>query len=301
MLLAAFALAALLLIVAAALVYSPRKKAVHYEDLAPGADYYLDTSTDTAVVRAGGSFGDASYQQILDDIHSHTDLRSLKTVVCERTPSGCVYNSRLVGDFMPLHLAARREPPLEGPVPHTVFMTANSHACSSKQRRRLLRLVPEDYDFSFYDHAARRALIAEFFEPRFLGAYDACLSEVYRRNIWALCVLYVHGGVFVGPRCKAVPAAVQTRELYFAGFDNCVASAPGNPLLYDILELACANVERRLYGTGASRVCGSELAYEYLERSGYGDWEAVRTRDRDDPRWRDHSAYIDDDKPVCRI
>lgn len=302
-LLVALVIATLLITVAVVVTMprQPKPNPLHYEDLAPGADYYLDVANDTVVVRAGSQFGSATYKQVVDDVYAHTDLPSLKSAVCVRTLSGCVYNSRLVRASMPLSLPARTDPPQEGKVPHTIFMSADSHACSPEQRRRLLTYLPPDYDFTFYDHAARRALVAEFFEPRILEAYDACLAESYRRNIWALCALYVYGGVFVGAVGVPLPASIQEHDLYFSGFDRFVSSVAGNPLLYEVVQLFCENVERREYGASASRVCGSALMYDHLERSGYGDWVASAARDAPEPRWAAQSAYVDDYKPVCRI
>lgn len=296
-----FMLATLVLVLVLAAVSRPAPRTlVNYEQLAPGADYYLDVATDTVVVREGGAFGSASYKQIADDAYAHSDLASLKDAVCVRTPSGCVYNSRMVRDCMPMQLSARREPPQEGGVPYTVFMTANSHACSPEARRRLLETLPAEYDFSFYDHAARRTLIAEFFEPHVLEAYDSCLAESYRRNMWALCVLYVYGGVYAA-RPARLPAEVQAYEFYFAGFDRFVSSVAGNPLVYDLLQRMCDNVRRRSYEGSASAVCGSALAYAFLETAGYGDWKAVPSTDAPEPRWDSRTVYADDYRPICKI
>lgn len=53
------------------------------------------------------------------------------------------------------------------------------------------------YHYYFYDTHQCREFLREFFSSDVLEAYDTLIPGAYRSDLWRLCVLYVHGGVYM--------------------------------------------------------------------------------------------------------
>jgi len=115
------------------------------------------------------------------------------------------------------------------------------------------------WDHWFYDDEAAEKFISKHFPPQVKEAYDALLPPAFKADLFRYCVLFIHGGVYADIDVLStgdLDIAIDDNVGFFVPndqFNAClwngfIASAPGHPILADIIETIVNNVRERFTG-----------------------------------------------------
>lgn len=164
---------------------------------------------------------------------------------------------------------------------HRVLQDDYYHSISST-----ISLNPT-YHYHFYDTYACRELIGKHLGKRVLKAYDTLIPGAYRSDLWRLCVLYVHGGIYMDLKLHPThgfndivnedtefamaveePQSTNFRPSMLTSF---MASIPRHPFLLACIEAIVDRVEKREFGVNEWDVTGP-LLYASTMQKLCGSW-----------------------------
>jgi mannosyltransferase OCH1-like enzyme len=92
-----------------------------------------------------------------------------------------------------------------------LFQTWESEYCAKsvyEATQTWKSTLPAHWKHVFHDAQMRRHFIASQMPPEVLVAYDTLLPGAYRADLWRLCVLYVHGGMYIDIDMMSTPCTV---------------------------------------------------------------------------------------------
>jgi hypothetical protein len=133
-----------------------------------------------------------------------------------------------------------------------------------------------------YDDIQSRQLIHDSFDVRILNAYDKLIPGAFKSDIWRLCVLYLHGGVYsdvhIRPVSESYPLSVIDSADYIFCIDypssksyiyNALMKSPKEShVIKQILDEIVSNVEMEYYPERDLEISGpgvhGKVLLEYL-------------------------------------
>lgn len=129
------------------------------------------------------------------------------------------------------------------------------------------------FEHHIYDNTTRREFIKEHFPPPVLYAYDSLTPGVYKTDLWAYCILYLRGGIYLD--INAVPIdgfsfnSIVECDDYFCSDNGVVNNAimiclPGNTIMKSCIETIYKNVLTRAYGSSELEPTGSHLISKFI-------------------------------------
>ena len=74
----------------------------------------------------------------------------------------------------------------------TKNLPPNLHKCVN-----MLKEKHPDFQHYLFDDTDRREFIKNNYPDEVLCAYDALIPGAYKADLWRLCVLYIHGGIYM--------------------------------------------------------------------------------------------------------
>lgn len=112
-----------------------------------------------------------------------------------------------------------------------------------------------------------REFIYKNFNSDVLKAYDTLIPGAYKADLWRYCVLYVHGGIYVDIKFKAlVDLTYFLDNEYFVHdlidgeiYNGFIVVKPKNPRLMDCILAVVENTKNRTYGKSWLSPSGPEL------------------------------------------
>lgn len=124
-----------------------------------------------------------------------------------------------------------------------------------------------------YNDEECRSLIEEHFDASILSAYDKLIPGAFKSDIWRLCVLHLHGGVYadvhIKPELKSTPNVILDSADYIFCIDypsspdyiyNALMKFPkGSQLALDILHRIAENVANEIYPKSDLEISGPGL------------------------------------------
>lgn len=178
----------------------------------------------------------------------------------------CIYDSQTVLPHLRHYIPPRvKSVNRKHKIPALLFQSFNHsvlHEDYYKVISHTLRLNPH-YEYHFHDTLSCQKLLRDNFEPNVLQAYNDLIPGAYRCDLWRLCALYVHGGVYMDLKlCPYLPfddmfdvdtdiilsverfGIEYPEESIFNGF---LAASPRHPLLYSYIQEIVRRVESRGY------------------------------------------------------
>ena len=165
----------------------------------------------------------------------------------------------------------------EGKIPNNIFQGFNHRVLDEifyDSIQQTITLNP-DFDYHFHDTYDQRALIRDNFDEKVLKAYDTLIPGAYRSDLWRLCVLYVHGGIymdlklnvikpfssFINEDCDFVMAMEypQSNGPHKSMLTSFMASVPKHPFLLACIDAIVERVTLKEYGINEWDVTGPIL------------------------------------------
>jgi len=134
-----------------------------------------------------------------------------------------------------------------------------------------------DFEQCIYDHQECETFIETHFEKNVGDAYKALIPQAYKVDLWRLCVLYIHGGIYLDISFQPVNGfrfmELLNKEHFssevklfpyitepYKGVSNgLMAVYPKNERIGQCITQLVKNVENRFYGEGIYDITGAVL------------------------------------------
>lgn len=131
-----------------------------------------------------------------------------------------------------------------------------------------------EYEYQLYDDADCAALIAAHFPSDVLAAFHRLRAGAFKADLWRLCALYVHGGVYadldticmnsldpyIGGEgvqfVSVVDYNTNPREGCHNAFNAFIASVPGHPILKTAIDRIVYQVTNTIVPRSLLDICG---------------------------------------------
>ena len=138
----------------------------------------------------------------------------------------------------------------------------------------LLKSQHPTFKHSLYSLKECRKFIQHHFPSNVLQAYDSLIPYAYKSDLWRLCILYIHGGIYLDVKFKCIGdfrlTELLASEHYSAeitplrisnGLMVCYAN---NHLLLEAIEQIVKNVSENYYGETQYDISGPSLVGSIL-------------------------------------
>jgi FkbM family methyltransferase len=91
-------------------------------------------------------------------------------------------------------------------IPRIIWQTWHTKDLPLKMSETVQNLRQQHPEFKHYlfDIPMCRNFIRKYFRPEVLDAYDSLIPYAFKSDLWRLCVLYIHGGIYLDMRFKCV-------------------------------------------------------------------------------------------------
>lgn len=182
-------------------------------------------------------------------------------------------------------------------IPKNIFMTwytKNLSGQISKNFKNVERLNPE-FSIYLYDDTDCLEFIKKHFEIEVLNAYNTLIPGAYKADLWRLCVLYVHGGIYLDIKMQPFNNFKFYNLLYDEHFckdrlEKCIYNAilvckPRNPFLLHVIRYILRNVKNRFYGLDDLHPTGPRLLGHVQENHKYDLNIDLRFKDYNNISW----------------
>lgn len=164
------------------------------------------------------------------------------------------------------------------PIPRKIFQTWHTKNLPAKMAENVEKLKKNNPEFShhLFDEPECRNFIETHFDKRVLSAYDCLIPKAYKADLWRLCVLYIHGGIYMDIKLNTVDGFKLTeltnreyfaRDLESSGggiWNGFIVCKPKNEKCWKCIQKIADNVERHLYGNTALTPTGPNMMKEFF-------------------------------------
>ena len=140
-----------------------------------------------------------------------------------------------------------------------------------------LKAQHPDFSHALYTVDDCRVFIKTHFDTSVLEAYNTLLPYSYKSDLWRLCVLYIHGGIYLDSKFQCVGDfrlnQLLDKEYYAVDpIDNDIAGGilvckSGNRQLMRAIKEIVHNVTLRFYGKNPYDITGPTLLYRVMDIS----------------------------------
>lgn len=204
----------------------------------------------------------------------------------------------------------------EGRIPNNIFQGFNHRVLDEKFHNTIswTLLQNPDFDYYFHDTYEQRGLIRDNFDEKVLKAYDTLIPGAYRSDLWRLCVLYVHGGIymdlklsviesfnsFIDNNCDFVMAMEypQSNGSNKSMLTSFMASVPKHPFLLACINAIVERVSSKEYGINEWDVTGPLLYASVFSKLYPVVPENIQLGIAD---WSERKVIIYNEKPCIKL
>lgn len=171
-------------------------------------------------------------------------------------------------------------------IPKNVFMTWNTLSLPKYMQKNVDKLIEQHPDFSVcvFDDDMCREFIRTHFDFPVLDAFNTLVPGAYKADLWRLCVLYIHGGIYLDIKYGCV-ADFRLDELlhnehlvldrpgfwaspeHYGIYNAVMVCKPGTQFLKDCIDSVLRNVQNSIYGYNSMYPTGPGLLGEVHKRS----------------------------------
>jgi mannosyltransferase OCH1-like enzyme len=152
-------------------------------------------------------------------------------------------------------------------IPKHVFMTWKTLDLPSNMQKNADKLKTDnpDFDVQIFDDAMCREFIDTHFPFPVLDAYDTLIPGAYKADLWRLCVLYIHGGIYLDIK-YGCSDGIYLRDLthkehfvldrpahwvsntHYGIYNAVMICLPGTLFLRKCIDAILINVQNKIYG-----------------------------------------------------
>jgi len=158
-------------------------------------------------------------------------------------------------------------------IPRNLFQTWSTKQLPPKLKERVdhLRAVNPEYHYQLFDDSDCRSFIQTHFGNEVVAAYDCLVPGAYKADLWRLCVLYVHGGVYMDIKLDCINGFrlshldptknhfVRDRPMPLSIYNAFMMCFAGHPFLRMGIYRIVTNVHHHFYGRSPLAPTGPEM------------------------------------------
>ena len=165
-------------------------------------------------------------------------------------------------------------------IPLNIFQTWITKDLPPKMRENVERLKQQNPRFThhLFDNNDCREFIKDNFDSEVLNAYDTLIPGAYKADLWRLCVLYIHGGIYMDIKLNCINGFklielteknhyVKDRLQPLSIYNALMACQQNSPFLIKSIYRIVSNVQKRFYGTNALEPTGPLLLGKIIRRN----------------------------------
>jgi len=167
----------------------------------------------------------------------------------------------------------------ESVIPLQVFQTWHTKNLLPHIQNRVNDLKSKNPEFTYhlYDDNDCRNFISQNFSNDVLRAYDMLIPGAYKADLWRLCVLYIHGGIYIDIKLTTInnfklieltksEHLVKDRP-YLTIYNALMVCKAKTPILLTLINAIVNNVKNRYYGKCPLDPTGPGLIGKVLYKS----------------------------------
>jgi len=157
-------------------------------------------------------------------------------------------------------------------IPLKIFQTWNTKNLPIHMNNRVEQLKKNNprFEHYLYDDNDCREFIKNHFDENVVNAYDKLIPGAYKADLWRLCVLYIHGGIYMDIKLKCINGFrlieltennhfVKDRPGPLTVYNALIVSQKGNPFLWMGICRIIMNVKNNFYGIDALSPTGPRM------------------------------------------
>jgi mannosyltransferase OCH1-like enzyme len=157
-------------------------------------------------------------------------------------------------------------------IPLKIFQTWYTKNLPTIMQQTVNKLKRQNPEFEHYlfDDADCREFICKNFDKNVLDAYDSLIPGAYKADLWRLCVLYIHGGIYMDIKLSCIndfklieltneEHLVRDRIPPLSILNALMVSKPKNPFLWKCIYRIVFNTKIKYYGKSALEPTGPVL------------------------------------------
>ena len=187
--------------------------------------------------------------------------------------------SEFYPQYMDKSLALWKVADIPNFIPRKIFRSWHIKALPTDIQAAVDLIAQENPDFEqfVYDNQECESFIETHFEKNVVDAYKQLIPQAYKVDLWRLCVLYIHGGIYLDISFQPVNGfrfmELINREYFstevklhpyltepYKGVSNgFIVTYPKNPRILQCIKQLVQNVENRFYGKGIYDITGAVL------------------------------------------
>ena len=97
------------------------------------------------------------------------------------------------------HEEEKEEQSSQCKIPKNVFLTWKTLSLPNQMRKNVDKLIEQHPDFTIrvFDDDMCRQFISKHFPEEVLHAFNTLVPGAYKADLWRLCALYIHGGIYL--------------------------------------------------------------------------------------------------------
>ena len=157
-------------------------------------------------------------------------------------------------------------------IPLNVFQTWGTKDLPPKMKANLEDMKRQNPEFTYFlfDDDECREFIKINFEPEVLKAYDGLIPGAFKADLWRLCVLYIHGGIYMDIKFKCVnnfklmeltesEHYIKDRSGFLSIYNAMMVCKSKNPFLMEAIKRIVHNVQTKWYGKSSLHPTGPAM------------------------------------------
>lgn len=147
----------------------------------------------------------------------------------------------------------------------------------------LLKRQCPGFEHMLFDDNDCREFIKNNFDHDILNAYDSLIPGAYKADLWRLCILYKHGGIYMDIKLSLINNGFNLRELTenehfvldrkghtkynFPIYNAFIVAKQNNPFLLLAIRKIVQNVKNKYYGENPLNPTGPGMLGELIEKT----------------------------------
>ena len=167
-------------------------------------------------------------------------------------------------------------------IPLDIYQTWYTKDLPQKMRERvdLLKAQNPRFKHHLFDDNDCREFIRTHFKPDVLDAYDRLIPGAYKADLWRLCILFIHGGIYMDIKFCGVNGfklIELTEHEHFVKdrvpnsiYNALLASRKGNMFLFKCIRQIVENVKNNYYGKTPLSPTGPEMMGSVIMKNRVG-------------------------------
>ena len=175
-------------------------------------------------------------------------------------------------------------------IPFNIFQTWHTKDLDPDMEKCVNQLKADNPEFKhhLFDDEDCRKFIKQYFDKDVVDAFDSLIPGAYKADLWRLCVLYIHGGIYMDIKLQCVNdfklkyltfsehlVLDNKVDNYLHGhnknniYNALIICKSKNPFLLDCIKQIVYNVKHKYYGKSQLDITGPGMLGTIYKNNNY--------------------------------